>query len=198
MRPGFKKFLAILLGIMFIGYLLVTGIADLINKKEVITVRIDECVSLLDIEHSINGLIPVGTDHYYLGVNNETLEACIIKASKRWYAKNFDDKSRAVLADGLTVTSLSKKAGDFEVEKELASRASQLEGLNLVTAPGYSLELDYRFNAICKLVLLAAAAILVIVGYRFYKTPEKVSKTVGKIYVVIILIFLILLLKVII
>lgn len=197
MRPGFKKFLAVLLVVFFVGYLAVTGIADLANTKDVQTVTIDECVSFLDIEHSINGLIPVGTDHYYLGVNDETMEACVVKASKKWYKKNFDTDGHALMEDGLTVTALCKKAGDFDVENELASRAAGLDGLNLVTAPGYSLELDYKFNAICKLILLVAAAVLAGVGYMFYKKPDKVSKTVGKIYGVTILVFLVLLLKVI-
>ena len=59
------------------------------------------------------------------------------------------------------------------------------------------MELDYKFNAICKLILLVAAAVLAGVGYMFYKKPDKVSKTVGKIYGVTILVFLVLLLKVI-
>ena len=125
MRPGFKKFLAIILVLFFIGYLAVTGIADLINTKDVQTVTIDECVSFLDIEHSINGLIPVGTDHYYLGVNDETMEACVIKASKRWHNKNFDADGHALMEDGLTVTALCKKAGDVFCKPLLEKVAKQ-------------------------------------------------------------------------
>ena len=152
----------------------------------------------LAIEHSINGLIPVGTDHYYVGVNDEAGEACYIKASKRWYNKNFDGNGYSLTPGGLTITSLAKKAGDYEVEKELVARAEQMEGLEFTIPANYSLELDYRFNAICKLALLVIAGVLAFVGVKIVRNNGNVKSGAGKIYLVACLIFLVLLLKVII
>lgn len=196
MKNGLKKVFIVFILVICVGYLLVSAIADLINKKDIYTVRLDECVEALVIEHSINGLIPVGKDHYYLGVNDETGEACYIKASKRWYNKNFDGNGQAVVS-GFTLTSLAKKADDYEVEKELVARAEQMEGLGFLLPPNYSLELDYKFIAICKLVLLALAGVLAVFGVKLVRNNGNVKSGVGKIYLVACLIFLVLLLKVI-
>ena len=197
MKEGLRKFLIVFILVIFVGYLLVTGIGDLINKKDVYTVRLDECVEALAIEHSINGLIPVGTDHYYVGVNDETGEACYIKASKGWYKKNFDGNGYSNTSGGLTITSLAKKASDYEVEKELVARAEQLEGLDFTIPANYSLELDYKFNAICKLALLVIAGILAFVGVKIVRNNGNIKSGAGKAYLVACVIFLILLLKVI-
>lgn len=198
MREGLRKFLIVFILVIFVGYLLVTGIGDLINKKDIYTVRIDECVEALAIEHSINGLIPVGTDHYYVGVNDETEEACYIKASKRWYNKNFDGNGYSLTPGGLTITSLAKKASDYDVEKELVARAEQLEGAEFAIPVNYSLELDYKFNAICKLALLVIAGVLAFVGVKIVRNSGNVKSGAGKAYLVACVIFLILLLKIII
>ena len=198
MREGFKKFLAIFLVVIFVGYMLFTGIGDLINRKDIYTVNIDECVEALSIEHSINGLIPVGTDHYYIGIDDETGEGCYIKASKRWYGKNFDSNAMAVESGGLNITCLAKKASDYDVEKELVSRAQQLDTVEFVVPPSYSLELNYKFNAICKLVLLLSAVLLALGGIWMSRTDKEISNLLKKGYLVVCLVFLVLLLKVII
>ena len=69
---------------------------------------------------------------------------------------------------------------------------------NYLIPANYSLEVSYRFNAISKLVLLVLAAALGIVGYGFSKSPNTISGPVRKIYLVAIIVFLVLLLKVII
>lgn len=198
MREGFKKFLAIFIVVIFVGYMLFTGIGDLINKKDIYTVNIDECVEALSIEHSINGLIPVGTDHYYIGFNDETGEGCYIKASKSWYGKNFDSNGMAVEAGGLNLTCLAKKADSYDVEKELVARADQMDGVEFVIPPSYSLELNYKFNAICKLVMLVLAILLVLGVVWMSRTDREISGAIKKGYLVICIIFLVLLLKVII
>lgn len=50
-----------LIAIGLLLYLLISAVLDLTNKKDLQTVKLDEAFSLLEIEHSINGLIPIGT-----------------------------------------------------------------------------------------------------------------------------------------
>ncbi len=195
MTDGKKKIIAAILGVVFVGYMLVTGIADLVNKKDIYTIRVDQCVEFFTIEHSISGLIPVGKDHYYLGINNETLDAAIIKASKGWYTKRFGADGKSVEPGGLEITCLAKKPGDFEVQKELEAGAAQLEGLNMIIPAGYSLETDYMFNAISKLVLLGAAVILVIGGIKISRANGEIRGPIVKVYLVVCIVFLVLLLR---
>ena len=196
LRDGFKKFLAVFLVVIFVGYMLFSGIGDLINKKDVYTVNINECVEALSIEHSITGLIPVGTDHYYLGVDDETGQGCFIKASKSWYSKNFDANGAAIEPGGLNITSLAKKPDSFEVEKELVSRAEQIASVEFSVPPSYSLDLAYKFNAICKLVMLVLAILLVLGFLWMSRTDKEIKGWIKKGYFVVCIIFLVLLLRV--
>ncbi len=194
MRGKGKTIFAILLGVMFVGYLLVTGIYDLVNTKDKHTVNVDSCIEILEIEHSINGLIPVGKDHYYLGVDDSD-NACIIKASKGWYKRNFNEQGECNTSGGLDITVLAKKINDYDVSRELLSRVSQIEGLNYAVSPEYALEMDYKINAIGKLVLLALGAALAIVVIRISNSSEGVSGTTKKLILLAGIVFLVLLLK---
>ena len=181
---------------MFVGYLTVTAILDLTNKKDIHTFKADDAVEILVIEHSVNGIIPLGKDHYYLGVDENTDDACVIKASPGWYKKNFDDNGHAVSSGGITVTALSKKARKFEVEQELAARVSAYEGINLTVPPNYPLELGYRLNAILKLVMLVLTVAMFFWGKRIVDSKEDRNPTEVKIFAAVLIIVLILLLKV--
>lgn len=196
MREKMKKIFLILMCLMFIGYLLVTGIYDLVNTKDRHTVNVDGCVEILEIEHSINGLIPVGKDHYYLGVDEDSKSACIIKASKGWYKRHFNDQGKSNTPGGLDMTVLAKKVSDFDVSRELLSRVNQIEGVDFSVSPEYALEIDYKIRAIGKLTLLALGVILTIIVIKISGAGTEVSGMTKKIILVIMIVFLILLLKV--
>ena len=125
-----------------------------------------------------------------------TYEAAFIKASKGWYGRKFDSEGKALEAGGYNLTCLAKKAGDFDVEKELAARAAQIEGVELITPAGYSLETDYKINAISKIVLLVAAGCFVFGGIKISRSDGGIKGATGKVYLVICIVFLVLLLKV--
>ena len=95
-----EKFLRIFLALLFGGaiiYLGITGVMELTNKKDLHTADLTASVTLMELEHSINGLIPIGTDYYYLGLNENTAEAYIIHAPKSWLGKNFADDQHVCL-----------------------------------------------------------------------------------------------------
>ena len=50
MKEKLKKIFFVFLCLMFIGYLLVTGVSDLINTKDMHTVNINGCKEILEIE----------------------------------------------------------------------------------------------------------------------------------------------------
>lgn len=73
-----KKLGNVFLLLLFVGllaYLLVSAVLDLTNKKDIHTVQIETACKVLELEHSINGLIPIGTDHYYIGIEEDTMDA---------------------------------------------------------------------------------------------------------------------------
>ncbi len=197
MKEILKKLFLILLAVFFIGYLLVTAVLDLTNKKDIHTINADGAVEILEVEHSINGLIPVGKDHYYLGIDEETMDACYIKASKGWYKKNFDETGHAKISGGLDITSLSKEVSDFDVEQELINRSYAYEGVNYIISPDHCLVLSYKIDAIMKLALLAFSVVLVVTGYILFKDDKTMSRISAKIFLVAMIADLVLLLRVI-
>ncbi|MGN0402216.1 MAG: hypothetical protein ACI4HQ_08160 [Acetatifactor sp.] len=141
-------------------YLLLSAVLDLTNKKDIHTVTIDGAFEVLELEHSINGLIPIGTDYYYIGIEEETFDAYIIKASKKWLEKNFDSDYMAINPEGMQITALAKKVSDYETARELQTRAAQIEELQYPLGTEYCLDLGYRQTAIVKLLLIVWLVLL--------------------------------------
>lgn len=160
--------------VFFIGYLSVTGIMDLTNKKDLITIKADAAVKVLEVEHSINGLIPMGKDHYYAAVD-EKGEMYLLKASKSWYKKNFDPATYEARGD-VTVTALNKRIDDYEIREEIEDRIAKMEGITRGQDAGYCIMLDYKINAIIKLAVVISALILTIMVIYIKKKNGEVGK----------------------
>lgn len=152
MKQKLGNIFLILLGIGLVLYLSISGVSDLANKKDMKTLNIKYAAPFLDIQHSINGLIPIGTDHYYVAYDEVTDGFYIIKGAKSWMKKNFNSDYEALNPDGLTITSLAKRVSDFDVRREIEYRASELEGANYPIGVEMCIMLDYKVKAILKIV----------------------------------------------
>lgn len=176
----------VLLALLFVGtllYLLLSGVSDLTNKEDLYTITIDGAAEVLEVEHSINGLIPIGKDHYYVGIEEETRRAYLLKASKRWFQKNFDENHMALNPNGLTVTALAKRVSDNDTARELEDRLSQLKELRFpVGMKGYSLNVGYKMAAALKLFELFFILVLIKTGVPLFKDwrKEQAKKKVKK------------------
>lgn len=196
MKEKSGKVVGILFLIVFVAYMLITGIGDLINTKDVKTLHVDYAVSALDVEHSINGLIPTGTDHYFLIVDSQTNEGAFVRASKSWYTKNFDDSGQAKTSGGIDVTALAKKP-DYKIVDELVLRAGQLNGLTFAVGPDTPLDLKYKINAVMRILVVVLGALMTVMVVMISKAGKEVSAPVKLVFGVIAIAFLILILIVI-
>ena len=98
MRKGFKIFLGAIFVLALVIHLLIMPIVNLTDKENTHTVTINGAGELIVVEHSINGLFPMGKDYYYIGINEENAEAYTIKAPKKWLEKNFNSEHTALTA----------------------------------------------------------------------------------------------------
>lgn len=194
MSDGKRKALLIFLSVIFVGCFGVVSIADLVNTKDRYTVNLGVCYEVMELEHSINGLIPVGKDYYYIGIAVDSPEAYILKGSKRWYAKNFDENGASLTATGTSVTGLLKRA-DYQVAQEINNITSQFEDVTLAHSPDYSLELDYKIKAILRLIMMFVMIIFFVCGKLFVFGKSDDNPVVIKVYVGIMVVILIILLK---
>lgn len=186
-----KKLGKVLLVILFAAVLLwmpVSAVMDLMNKKDLHTVRLDGAFEVLELEHSINGLIPIGTDYYYIGVEEESGDAYIIKASKKWLKNNFGSDHMSIAPEGVEVTALAKKVSDYKTSDELTSRASQADGLNYPLGTKYCLDIGYKMDAALKLVVFTLFVFLIGTGIYIFKNKGDVSPALAKCWVVVMII----------
>jgi len=194
MSDGKRKALLIFLSVIFVGCFGVVSIADLVNTKDRYTVNLGVCYEVMELEHSINGLIPVGKDYYYIGIAVDSPEAYILKGSKRWYAKNFDENGASLTATGTSVTGLLKRA-DYQVAQEINNITSQFEDVTLAHSPDHTLELDYKIKAILRLIMMFVMIIFFVCGKLFVFGKSDDNPVVIKVYVGIMVVILIILLK---
>lgn len=187
MRKTFQAILIIVFLVGIIAYLSITAISDLANTEDVHTIRVDGAYEALSVEHSINGLIPVGTDHYYIGVDLETSEAYLIHASPSWFSGNFDDEGYSKAPEGIEITSLVKKISDYELSKELSSHSSSLSWATFTYGVTGCFELSYQLIALLKLLLVVLIVPLALVGRYIVTHRGTVNKAVSIGYAVLLL-----------
>lgn len=172
MRKIGSKILIGVFAVLYIGFFLVTGISDLTNKEDLHSVNVDMAYEALEVEHSINGLIPVGKDHYYIGLDTDTMEYYVIHASKKWLGENFDDSAQSLESGGLNITALSKEL-DYKIAREMSSVSQRLGDAVFPYGASNCLEVSYKSDAVLKLVTLALTILVALAAFCYSKRPVK-------------------------
>ena len=184
-----KIILGIILAACFVGGFFVMSIIDLTNKKDVYDVEITEAYDFLAIEHSMNGIIPIGTDYYYLCLT-ENDDAYIIKESKNWLSNNFDEQG--VPNGGVyNLHGLAKRESDYDVSKELASRMVQVEDY-CTPALDYGIVVNPKYvrNSIVRIVTGILLVIEAVAAYLLRDTFKNLDPKIRLALVAVLLITL--------
>lgn len=147
-------FISILVG--FFLYLIVSGVRTLAGDGET-EAYIDAAAPVLTLEHSINGLIPTGTEYYYIGIDTESAKVYLLRAGKHWFDDNFDAETKMSNAEAFRVKAAQIKV-DYEVSREINLSSADFEGLQFVTGTGSCYDVLYHTIAVRKII--GAALIL--------------------------------------
>lgn len=188
-----KKFLIIVLIASYVGVFFVMSIMDLMNTKDVHEVNINLAGELLAVENSINGIIPIGKDYYYVGMDKTKGAIYAIHAGKHWLEDNFDVNGIAH-GNSITVKGLSKRARDFKVEKEIANRVYQVadeSNGNLAIEPGRVIEVNYVRDAVLKIIagmLILAVGIIILI---FKKRADEMPVWTKKAFLILVVVTLV-------
>ncbi|MCM1229123.1 MAG: hypothetical protein NC489_03230 [Ruminococcus flavefaciens] len=187
-----KKFLKILFALLFVGFLfaelLVLPIIDIANKDDRKTLSIVYAVKILEVEHSVNYIIPFGKDYYYLGFDEDD-NAYLIHAPKKW-ADNFSDS----FDNTLEITALQKKISDYDISRELYSIAGSQEELTFPLGYSECLDLNYIKDAVMKIISGILALALAVIGIANYKKRAEIPSVARKIYALAIALTMLLML----
>ena len=184
MKKKLSNVFGILVLVGLFMYFLISAIMDLTNKKDLHTINLAGAFEILEVEHAINGLIPIGSDHYYIGIEEGSYDAYIIKASKRWFKNNFDFDYMAKDAGGVQITALAGKVHDGKICRELQSRTAQIEKLNYPLGTEYCLNKGYKVNAIMKLFIVSFVILTIIAANIFSKPERKVNSVFSTCWIV--------------
>ena len=195
MKQKLSNVFIVVLFVAALLYILITGVSDLTNKSDLHTVTIDGATGIVELEHSINGLIPIGTDYYYLGVEYDTSKAYIIQADKNWLKDNFTSDLNAKNTDGVKITALSKDIPDYDVKMEIRNRSQDFVGLEYPLGEENFLDLQYRTKAILNLVLFGLLIVVLAMGTYIVKTHNDVNKKFIIVFVVCLIAAFVIFLK---
>ena len=143
--------------------------------------EVDYAQKIYWINKKLYGLIPAGTDHYYLVSSKGTPWTMMVKAKDEWFAENFDSSDgkggkankRVVVCGEVREFSDSSKNKIAEMNGKLSHIDVRLDTDNYVDP-------DYRTRYVLKLVtsvmeLIGLVAPFIIV-IRFDKTSQKAIK----------------------
>lgn len=195
MKEKIKKGLGVLVIVGILLFLLLTSIMDLTNKKDLHNVTIYEACEVHEVKHLIYGLIPIGTDHYYLGIDDAN-NAYLIKAPKKWLEKNFNSDYYSLNPNGIQIEGLAREVHDSQIESKLQNCLSQLEGIQYPLGSSNYIDLYFKLIAILKLVDFLLILIIIFTGIYIFKRKDDIKPVFIIAWTVGILISLILLIEI--
>ncbi len=149
-------------------FMLVTGIMDLTNKKDVKNEKALFAVEVVEVEHRVGGFIPLGKDHYYLAANEDG--AFLITTSKSWYEKNFNSDGYSKKETGVNVKGLAKDISDYETRNKIESEIQENIGeVSFIVSEKKAIDVYYKLGILLKFVFIF---LVLIVGGILVKFPD--------------------------
>ncbi|MDE5583638.1 MAG: hypothetical protein K2J08_08030 [Ruminococcus sp.] len=180
MRKGFRVFLYIILALSFVMVLFVMPIKDLTDKQNVKTVDLIYATEFFEVKHSVNYILPIGKDYYYIGIDDDG-NSYTIHAPKNWAEKNFDEYSDTTFE----ITALSKKITDYDITKEINSMTAEYDDLYFPLGNIMCLEVTYIKDSIMKIISGIIMSFLIIIGIPIFKNRSAFPPVAVKLYAVV-------------
>lgn len=170
MKKAFSNIITILACILIILFPIIKGITSLADKKNHHTDKIYAASAILEIEHSINGLIPTGKDYYYIGVSDDGKTGYIISGPKNWGKENFDTNGIANEDGGVEIKGHVKRISDYKVRNEIVNSLQQLDNIDFILGADVCLDVSYKSNAVKGILAGVLVLISSVVGFLCLKT----------------------------
>ncbi len=138
---------------------------------------------VLEVSNSLNFLIPMGKEHFFLIFNDDFSRCVAVRADKNWSAQ-FGEEGFNV--DGVPIGGVVKDL-DYDQQREMNEVVQTLQGYGItITAATYYIDLlAYRY-AIFTLIALVILVLLIIGGILIVKKGIQHS-ILAKIYCILIM-----------
>lgn len=150
MKAKFGMAVLILMAVGITVWCLASGISGLSKsqteapsrysqKGDLCEFEVSYAKEVYEIEHKINGLIPFGTEHFFLVLIDDDLAPMLVKANTSWFSDNFTE-------DGEPKKTVSVTGEVVEFERDFQSSISEI---NMQLAPtGQSISTSSYVDAI--------------------------------------------------
>ena len=139
------------------------------------------------LEHRINGIIPAGTEHFYIIVNEDGSAApMLVKAKPSWYSKNFDSEC---FAKGEVIIKGEVREFGSESTNSLLSLNDELAAADARISTDRYLDMDYKMLYILRLLmggLLISGTVVMTVTFARIGSVSKQAATAAVIYTIIV------------
>ena len=159
-----KRGILIGISVLLSGYLLFSGVKDLVNREDTVTVKLELAYDFMDYVPQVNGHKLFGNVHLYLGVD-EYFNLYTIQASKGWHDANFNEHGIVLIDGGLEVTGLAKNVSSPELSDEILREYEKINmepsdfPLGMTTILG----VNYVFYSVLKLIACIIVIVLAII-----------------------------------
>lgn len=183
----FGSVICVILVVGVLLYLAVTAIMDLTNKADTHTITVMQGCEALEVKHKINGIIPKGTDHFYLAIDDED-QFLIIKAPKNWALENFDSNCYSLLENGLVVTGILREQKDFKARNAFSDIWKEMGSTDKAFGDFEYLDLGYVKSSVMKLIVFAIFLIVIAMGLAMIKFNITFSQTMLRIWLVLLIV----------
>lgn len=169
MKEKIKSILGILFYIIVVAYFLISGIYDICGFNTYYNANIIAASELFETEHTINGLIPCGTDYYYVGLTDDQ-RLVVLRASPDWMSGNFDEDGYALPEQGVPVKGTLKRLS-YDEQGAVEDALKDFQDFNVMSTT-QSLNIIYFDIAIHDIIAGSLLLIFGIFGLIIWKNQK--------------------------
>lgn len=159
---GSSNKLLIFIDVVFFLIFLIQGIWGLADKDSHVEVNIDYAYTALEHVDVTRG-IPSGKEYYYIGINTEEETMYLIRADKKWLAKNFDPETHTAHNQSVKVKARAVDTKDKIYQK--LKNINSTDNLKFVT--GTSVFYDAIYVRVAVMKLIGAAVLVFMTGTTY-------------------------------
>ncbi|MDE6030794.1 MAG: hypothetical protein K2G32_04155 [Oscillospiraceae bacterium] len=145
-----------------------------------------------EIEHMINGIIPSGSEHFYLAITagGDAVAPMLVKAKSSWFEENFSEDGSAVNGSVAIIGEIKKFDSSSAVKlKSLNAQLSEIgESVSTALYADTNYRTRYTLQIVMGIAALSVAAVLAVLFARIGTVSHNV-KTAACIYIIIAGIF---------
>ncbi|MBO7515176.1 MAG: hypothetical protein J6T47_06115, partial [Lachnospiraceae bacterium] len=181
-----EKLGAVFIGLLMAAVIAITGInayALLMDSSRKQELTLTEAVGAIDYSHKLEGLIPLGTDHYWVGYDQTTQKVYYLRASEKWFEKNFPNGD-AKDASGIKITGVKCKVTDHDLKNAMSDHMQEIgvPVLSRGTQNGEFLMLNASGVGIFSLMIAIGGVLCIILGFLMVIKKDSFSGTVKTIF----------------